>query len=77
MFNELIATGRTIELDTSHRFRNHWETEASLQLRHGNPDGLNGYLDHDRIRAAPLAEHLGNIADRAHIEHQPFARAQP
>ena len=29
MFGELCATGRTIELDTIHRFHNQWEAAAS------------------------------------------------
>ena len=40
MFAELCATGRTIELDTIHRFHNQWEAAASLKLRHGDPTGL-------------------------------------
>ena len=43
MFAELCATGRTIELDTIHRFRNQWEAAASLKLRHGDPTGLDAY----------------------------------
>jgi hypothetical protein len=62
MFGELCATGRTIELDTIHRFRNQWEAAASLKLRHGDPTGLDAYLDHDRIFAAPFDEHVGNLA---------------
>ena len=31
-------------------------------MRHGDPAGLDAYLDHDRIVAAPFAEHLDNIA---------------
>ncbi len=62
MFAELCATGRTIELDTIHRFRNQWEAAASLKLRHGDPTGLDAYAAHDRIIAAPFAEHLDNIA---------------
>jgi len=62
MFAELCATGRVVELDTIHRFRNHWEAKASLGLRHGDPTVLGTYLDYDRIRAAPLAEHLDTIA---------------
>jgi hypothetical protein len=62
MFAELCATGRTIELDTIHRFRNQWEAAASLKLRHGDPTGLDAYAAHDRIHAAPFAEHLDNIA---------------
>jgi ATP-dependent exoDNAse (exonuclease V) alpha subunit len=62
MFAELCTTGRAIELDHIHRFHNDWEAAASLQLRHGDPTGLDAYLDHDRIFAAPFAEHVDNIA---------------
>ena len=62
MFGELCATGRTIELDTIHRFHNQWEAAASLKLRHGDPSGLDAYLDHDRIFAAPFDEHVDNLA---------------
>ena len=62
MFGELCATGRTIELDTIHRFHNPWEAAASLKLRHGDPTGLDAYLDHDRIFAAPFDEHVDNLA---------------
>jgi conjugative relaxase-like TrwC/TraI family protein len=62
MFGELCATGRTIELDTIHRFHNQWEADASLKLRHGDPGGLDAYLDHDRIVAAPFDEHVDNLA---------------
>jgi hypothetical protein len=62
MFAELCTTGRTVELDTIHRFPHDWEAAASLKLRHGDPAGLAAYLAHDRIIAAPLAEHLDHIA---------------
>jgi hypothetical protein len=62
MFAELCATGRRVELETIHRFRHEWEAAASLKLRHGDPDGLAAYVAHDRIIAAPLAEHLERIA---------------
>ena len=62
MFGELCATGRTIELDTIHRFHDQWEAAASLKLRHGDPRGLDAYLDHDRIVAAPFVEHVDNLA---------------
>ncbi len=61
MFAELCATGRTVELEQIHRFRNDWEAAASLKLRHGDPAGLDAYETHDRIYAAPLAEHLDCI----------------
>lgn len=64
MFAELCATGRTIELDQIHRFRNDWEAAASLKLRHGDPTGLQPYLDHGRIHPGPLTEHCSNIATR-------------
>ena len=51
-----------MELDTIHRFRNPWEADASLGLRHGDPAVLNTYVEFDRIRAAPLVEHLDDIA---------------
>ena len=51
-----------VELDTIHRFRNPWEADASLGLRHGDPAVLNTYVEFDRIRAAPLVEHLDDIA---------------
>ena len=70
MFAELCATGRTIELDTIHRFRNQWEAAASLKLRHGDPTGLDAYAAHDRIHAAPFAEHCDNIATAWAASHQ-------
>ena len=69
MFAELCATGRRIELDTIHRFHNDWEAAASLKLRHGDPTGLNAYLDHDRILAAPFDEHLASIATACSLAH--------
>ena len=76
MYTEMRATGRTIELDHIHRFNNHWEATASLKLRHGDPTGLDAYLDHHRVFAAPLAEHLDNLADTwigAHHRSEPCA----
>jgi conjugative relaxase-like TrwC/TraI family protein len=61
MFAELCATGRTVELDTIHRFRNQWEAAASLKLRHGDTGGLAAYLAHDRIVAGTFVEHLDHI----------------
>jgi hypothetical protein len=62
MFAELCTTARTIELEHIHRFTNAWEAAASLKLRHGDPTGLDPYLDHDRIFPAPFAEQVDNIA---------------
>ncbi len=62
MFHELCRTGRAIELDCIHRFHEPWEAAASLQLRHGDPRGLDAYIDHDRVVAAPFDDHLRRIA---------------
>ena len=63
MFHELCRTGRPIELDRIHRFTEPWEAAASLQLRHGDPRGLDAYIAHDRVIAAPFDEHLRLVAD--------------
>ena len=75
MFAELCATGRTIELDTIHRFRNDWEAAASLQLRHGDPAGLDAYLTTAGSSPAPFDEHLDNIAHR--LGRRPPTRRAP
>ena len=63
LFNELCVTGRSIELTRIHRFTQPWEAAASLQLRHGDPRGLNAYFDHDRVIADTFDNHLARIAD--------------
>jgi conjugative relaxase-like TrwC/TraI family protein len=69
MFAELCRTGRTHELATIHRFRQHWEQAASLQLRAGNPDALDAYIDHGRVTTGTLDELVTEAAARwvAHI----------
>lgn len=62
MFNELCSTGRTIQLEHVHRFREPWEAHASLLLRNGDPGALDIYQAHDRIRAGTLEEHLDYFA---------------
>ena len=62
LFNELCATGRTLELTRIHRFRQPWEAAASLQLRDGNPAALDAYEAHDRIIAGPFEAHLDALA---------------
>jgi conjugative relaxase-like TrwC/TraI family protein len=37
------------ELADIHRFHNQWEKLASLELRHGRPDAIDAYDEHDRI----------------------------
>ncbi|WP_395156723.1 AAA family ATPase, partial [Ilumatobacter sp.] len=62
MFHELCRNGRAIELDCIHRFHAPWEAAASLQLRHGDPRGLDTYLAHGRIFAGTFDDHLRRIA---------------
>jgi hypothetical protein len=63
LFHELCITGRSIELTRIHRFTQAWEAAASLQLRHGDPRGLNAYFDHDRVMADTFDNHLARIAN--------------
>ncbi len=63
LFHELCVTGRSIELTRIHRFTHAWEAAASLQLRHGDPRGLNAYFDHGRVIADTFDNHLTRIAD--------------
>ena len=63
LFHELCVTGRSIELTRIHRFTHAWEAAASLQLRHGDPRGLNAYFDHGRVIADTFDNHLARIAD--------------
>ena len=50
LFAELCATSRVHELARIHRFTQPWEAAASLQLRAGDPDALDAYERHGRIR---------------------------
>ena len=63
LFHELCVTGRIIELTRIHRFTEPWEATASLQLRYGDPRGLNAYFDHGRVIADTFDNHLARIAD--------------
>ncbi len=63
LFQELCVTGRSIELTRIHRFVAPWQAAASLQLRHGDPRGLNPYFDHDRVIADTFDNHLSRIAN--------------
>ncbi len=63
LFHELCVTGRSIELTRIHRFTQAWEAAGSLQLRHGDPRGLNAYFDHGRVIADTFDNHLARIAN--------------
>ncbi len=63
LFHELCITGRCHELNRIHRFVEPWEAAASLQLRRGDPRGLDAYFEHDRVIADTFDSHLTRIAD--------------
>jgi conjugative relaxase-like TrwC/TraI family protein len=64
LFGELCCNGRVEGLEQIHRFTHHWEAEASLQLRVGDPRALDAYEAHGRIRAGIIDEHLAWIGQR-------------
>jgi conjugative relaxase-like TrwC/TraI family protein len=62
LFDELLRHGRVYPLEHVHRFTHPWEAAASLQVRVGDPRGLDAYQAHDRIIPGSLEEHLDAIA---------------
>ena len=77
MFDELCRTGRTHELATIHRFRHRWEQAASLQLRAGNPDALDAYLDHGRVTAGTFDDLAADGARQLDRPHRRWPHASP
>jgi hypothetical protein len=73
MFDELCRSAPTHELATIHRFRNRWEQAASLQLRAGNADAVDAYIDHGRVTDGTF-EQLAAEAARAWIDHTTAGR---
>lgn len=63
MFDELCATGLTIELDQLHRFTHDWEAAATLQLRRGDASVLNTYAEHKAIMAGTFDDHLAGVVN--------------
>ena len=49
MFGHLVDSHGGIELDQVHRFRHHWERQASLRLRTGDPNVLAEYETRERL----------------------------
>lgn len=74
MFNELVRTGPSYELATIHRFHHEWERDASRQLRHGDPAGLDAYLDHRRVHPSSLELHL-EFLPRDWVRHHQAGRS--
>lgn len=56
MFAHLIHSHGAVELDQVHRFRHHWERQASLRLRTGDPGVLVEYDRRGRIHGGSLNE---------------------
>jgi len=63
MFDELCRVGRTHELAVIHRFTHDWEQVATRQLRAARSIALDAYLDHHRVDAGTIEDHLERIAD--------------
>jgi conjugative relaxase-like TrwC/TraI family protein len=73
MFDELCRSSRTHQLATIHRFQQRWEQAASLQLRAGNPEALDAYIDHGRVTEGTF-DQLAAEAAREWIDHAPSGR---
>jgi conjugative relaxase-like TrwC/TraI family protein len=71
---ELCVNGRVEQLERLHRFSHAWEGAASLQLRCGDPRGLDAYEAHGRIVAGTLDEHLHRLA-ATWIDHHHTGRS--
>ena len=50
-FGLLAERGTASELRSLWRFQHRWEADATRRLRHGDPDVLQTYSEHDRIRS--------------------------
>lgn len=74
MFDELCRVGRTHELAVIHRFTHDWEQMATRQLRAARSIALDAYLDHHRVDAGTIEDHLERIADEW-IRHTAAGRA--
>ncbi|HKZ24256.1 MAG TPA: AAA family ATPase, partial [Acidimicrobiia bacterium] len=56
MFAHLVESHGGIELEHVHRFRQHWERQASLRLRAGDPGVLTEYEQRDRLHGGTLEQ---------------------
>ena len=56
MFAHLVDSHGGVELDRVHRFRHHWERQASLRLRAGDPGVLAEYETRGRLHGGTLDE---------------------
>ena len=56
MFEHLVNTHGAVELDQVHRFTHHWERQASLRLRQGDPTVLTEYHRQGRLHGGTPEE---------------------
>ncbi len=56
MFGHLVSTYGAVELDRVHRFMHHWERNASLRLRNGDPSTLIEYDRRGRLHGGTHAD---------------------
>ena len=70
MFEYLIDTCGTIELDQVHRFTNEWERAASLQLRRGDPAVARIYDDHGRLHGGTATRMQREALDAWEAAHR-------
>ena len=56
MFAHLVDSYGAVELDRVHRFRHHWERQASLRLRAGDPGVLTEYERQGRLHGGTQEE---------------------
>ena len=56
MFAHLVDSYGAVELDQVHRFRHHWERQASLRLRGGDPGVLVEYEQRGRLHGGTFDE---------------------
>jgi len=56
MFGHLVDMYGGVELDQVHRFHHHWERQASLRLRAGNPGALAEYEKRGRLHGGTFEE---------------------
>ncbi len=56
MFAHLVEMYGAVELDRVHRFRHHWERQASLRLRTGDPGVLAEYEQRGRLHGGTFEQ---------------------
>jgi ATP-dependent exoDNAse (exonuclease V) alpha subunit len=61
MFAHLVDGHGAVELDQVHRFRRHWERQASLRLRAGDSSVVTEYEQRGRLHGGTLEQMEGNI----------------